>query len=547
MRHFIRGAAVAACAASNLAIIAAPASADQVIMPYQCKVERGRVLLSPANERGYEIIGSRRQQPFLFCIDGQSDRCRLRMLHRFEIVCGTARVPWATVAAAAARHAGRDAWIEGGQLHVAQGFGSPGQYAGAGAGCVDAPWSRGPSRAPSPIGGYDKPCHGRPPHVVAFPPGLAPLNEVGARLVLAQTKPSPPPAPISVAASQALATAPSAPPAIATAQAPTPLIAPPPPVVLNEAPAPNAPASIDFLPSSLQVAAAPIPPEWSAGPASAIPVAVPMPFRTPLQQPAAQPLPVTSSQPEPVAARQQIAATPPWIVTVSPDNEEITAAIYSGGASGVRVWIIAAFALSTAMAALAWALRQGRIPVAHRTSGSLARTRIQLPLDPEARALEDLRNAAVQLRSNAETMLEHLRQAPALRGVLRQELDLIVQRMSDPGAPNAEPPTPRQRRQRLQAGIRELHRVIKITEGATASFSSGAPRPTLPTTRDEAYALLGVNDSVSEPTLKKLIDALRMSWHPDHARDDADRVLREERIKQINVAWELVTSKRAAG
>ncbi len=120
-----------------------------------------------------------------------------------------------------------------------------------------------------------------------------------------------------------------------------------------------------------------------------------------------------------------------------------------------------------------------------------------------------------------------------------------MQRLSEAGQPGAAPLTPRQRRQRLQAGIRELHRVIKIAEGAAASFASSAPRPKMPTSRDEAFALLGVNDSVGEATLKKLVDALRMSWHPDHARDEDDRMHREERIKQINVAWELVTGRRS--
>ena len=64
--------------------------------------------------------------------------------------------------------------------------------------------------------------------------------------------------------------------------------------------------------------------------------------------------------------------------------------------------------------------------------------------------------------------------------------------------------------------------------------------------RGEAYQLLGVNADVSEGTLKKLVDALRMTWHPDHARDEQDRLLREDRIKQINIAWDLISDKRQA-
>ena len=62
----------------------------------------------------------------------------------------------------------------------------------------------------------------------------------------------------------------------------------------------------------------------------------------------------------------------------------------------------------------------------------------------------------------------------------------------------------------------------------------------------EAYDVLGVNADVSEDVVKKIVDALRMSWHPDHARDEEDRRAREERIRRINVAWDLITSKRVA-
>jgi hypothetical protein len=35
-----------------------------------------------------------------------------------------------------------------------------------------------------------------------------------------------------------------------------------------------------------------------------------------------------------------------------------------------------------------------------------------------------------------------------------------------------------------------------------------------------------------------------MSWHPDHARDEADRCLREDRIRQINIACDLISQNR---
>jgi DnaJ-class molecular chaperone len=56
---------------------------------------------------------------------------------------------------------------------------------------------------------------------------------------------------------------------------------------------------------------------------------------------------------------------------------------------------------------------------------------------------------------------------------------------------------------------------------------------------------MGVAASANMAALKKIVDGLRLSWHPDLARDEADRQLRELRLKQINAAWEIIQGKRA--
>jgi hypothetical protein len=68
----------------------------------------------------------------------------------------------------------------------------------------------------------------------------------------------------------------------------------------------------------------------------------------------------------------------------------------------------------------------------------------------------------------------------------------------------------------------------------------------IPQTRAEAVQMLGigVSSSANEQAMKKIVDGLRLSWHPDLARDDADRHLREFRIKQINAAWDLIQGRR---
>jgi hypothetical protein len=69
----------------------------------------------------------------------------------------------------------------------------------------------------------------------------------------------------------------------------------------------------------------------------------------------------------------------------------------------------------------------------------------------------------------------------------------------------------------------------------------------MPQTRAEAMQILGVGvtPTASEVAIKKIVDGLRQSWHPDHAKDEADRAMRELRSKQINAAWELLRRQRA--
>lgn len=68
----------------------------------------------------------------------------------------------------------------------------------------------------------------------------------------------------------------------------------------------------------------------------------------------------------------------------------------------------------------------------------------------------------------------------------------------------------------------------------------------IPHTRAEALQMLGmgVSRDATEAAMKKIVDGLRLSWHPDLAKDEADRQLREFRVKQINAAWDLIQGKR---
>jgi hypothetical protein len=133
-----------------------------------------------------------------------------------------------------------------------------------------------------------------------------------------------------------------------------------------------------------------------------------------------------------------------------------------------------------------------------------------------------------------------------LRDVLQSELDGLRERGADLarrvrriGAERANA--------MLRSLTRDLDRITRIAHGAARRaedeelIDAEAPASVF-----EAYRILGLNPEAPYVAVKKVVDALRMSWHPDHARDEMDRLFRERRIKQINAAWDLLKSGRAA-
>jgi hypothetical protein len=66
----------------------------------------------------------------------------------------------------------------------------------------------------------------------------------------------------------------------------------------------------------------------------------------------------------------------------------------------------------------------------------------------------------------------------------------------------------------------------------------------IPRTREEACEVLGANPDAGEAAIRKIVEGLRQSWHPDLATSEADRLMREQRTTQINVAWDIVSGKR---
>jgi hypothetical protein len=161
-------------------------------------------------------------------------------------------------------------------------------------------------------------------------------------------------------------------------------------------------------------------------------------------------------------------------------------------------------------------------------------------------ALANAAWAAATLLDQIEQAVHGLGEGTPLRDVLEEELTHIHQRLVATRAAALDGGAPGKAAAQYRALVRELERVKRIANSAAASLAGARPVMAMPSTKADAYQLLGVNPDVNEGILKKLVDALRMTWHPDHARSEHDRVLREERIKQINVAWELICEKRQA-
>jgi hypothetical protein len=109
---------------------------------------------------------------------------------------------------------------------------------------------------------------------------------------------------------------------------------------------------------------------------------------------------------------------------------------------------------------------------------------------------------------------------------------------------------------RLSIGEPKRARAVARAEHATAgpsaiwSTAAGAS-PTwneeVPQTRLEALRVLGmgVTGDANLAAIKKIVDGLRQTWHPDLARDPSEREIREKRMKQINVAWDILAAKPA--
>ena len=514
MRALTRRAGVPLLLITSLSLIAPAAHADELlVMPYACTMVGGRPLLTRAPEQSYRIIGRREQRTHTACSPANREMCRNWTVHRFDLECEGARVPWVSVVASVAEETSRRAWMEDGRLLLR----------------MPPSWSFEPDDPCARPQGFDysfgfgrmrRYCADRramaPPPIVEMPFGFAPMLGIDGIFVRSSgpnsgpVMPSPPPVsalppapPPRVARTEPAQPPRAEPPAPLPAERPEPLpertpkaapaeTVPPPKAMVHPAPQPAPAAPAAKVPSTAPHA---VPP--AAG-APVVPKIINRPETASTDAPEQnQPVTTVPKTDVPGSEASKIAANPPSKDVVQPKppaapkaNPEpsLTVSLLSVAGSpttgvvafaGLALFLVAAFAL---------ARRRERLSGKHAHdigSVSLSRARGQLvPAGPR-------RPSAV--------------------------------------APSPSPPPP-----------------PAPAQHSAAQRTTPAWVDRIPQTRAEALQMLGIGVSrdATETAMKKIVDGLRLSWHPDLAKDEADRQLREYRLKQINTAWDLIQGKR---
>lgn len=483
----VSGVATSTRAAEPIAVASGP---ERLVMPYSCTVEDGKVVLRSGPERPFTIVEARQERPFTTCNPPFSNNCRTMSVHKFDVSCGGVAVPWVSVAAATGRSKVGRAWLEKGHLNMTR---KADATTGSARSCSDKS-----AQAASTASGECLPWRvSREVERMVLPEGFAPAAEFGARFIAGA--------------------------------------------------GPGAPEA-----NTVTLAKA-------DGTLASEPETQPHEFTI-----VREPLPDVTAAINPGNPGPQIELDENWITVVEARDVSDTAP--HSATSRVMTFFSWALALA-ALSAAGWFGWQQRaaltaVPwpgVSAEAAFSFARTTATTIVNRVADyfhqnegtgATHDplLANAAEnvsQMLQQAEKTVLDLTAAAPLREVLQKDLASVRQRLT---AAKAAALDGDGSVVKLVAQFRSLNRELahiqRIAESATQSLSGSRTTPAMPTTKAEAYTVLGVNPDVSESILKRMVDALRMTWHPDYAKDEADRLQREVRIKQINIAWDLINDKR---
>lgn len=556
------------------ATIAATASAraEQLVMPFACDARGGEVRLTPSDQHAYQVYGRREHHIFTACSPTESSRCRNWMIHRFDMDCGGERVSWLKVADAARRYMRADAFVDAGKMHLRLGshwsagrddpygdrrrarqgdrYGDGAPYGGEARGSVEEiidlpagfapafglPVSfeggsgprdsfdavEGPPPAPKPYEDnarwpdeedytpegerryaqgssnefYDRGSGGSryattreaAPSVPKplNPPATKPPQKVQSAAEEKAREPDKRADNSDAASSQKTGSTVAAGSAKSLQPGKTATKSEAPPA---EAPKPAAPkaeaaASETQKPTSPEGTGTPVMPTIlnAPGAAATLHAAETSPPKAEAVTSSAAPAPEKPSSPQPQAGEQHVASSDP------PAKTETTIPVIglpsaSSPDQGTFAfapwhWLLVTGA-GVLLTSVAWLF------LARRNNGFDA----GLPRDLSAISLDGAPGANTSLM------------------------------------PFSEPPRP----------------VPTLDAVGPASLSIPAKTEVrMPETLPEALEVLGASSDAGPGVLKKIVEGLRQSWHPDLARSEEDRSYREQRMAQINVAWDII-------
>jgi len=489
---------------------AANATVERIALPFMCRVEAGKVRLTPSRERHYPIFGRSAPVAVTACEDGSTAQCRTLQTYRFRMACGQKQVSWSDVALAIGGRRTSKVWASNGRMHLL--VLRPGVNGRA---CADG---GGDEIATSALDGR---CASAHQAQFAMAPGYAPLELFGARLL------QPSEVPFAAEADSTITGSLETEAAVGATE-------PKPPATAGE----------------------------KAGPAAA-PSGLPNDAQRRVRSLRdriilTEPLPDVEDLARSRVLADASGAAQTWLTTIR-RSDEASVAVHAGSSSfsaELLVWAM----LTTLFAAAGWTAWTRQQVLAEKIAAGVGEGRLWRSLATLAerfRTSPQLGNQAADgvfpvasisaaLRET-ERMVALLPESSPLRRVIDDELQRCCQRFSVAKAAAADAAGPGQiNATAFRVIMRDIDRIRRIAEGAHASGDSASSADRMPASSAEAYEVLGVNARASEATIKKVTDALRMSWHPDLAQDDDDRLQREQRIKQINAAFDIVSGQRSA-
>ena len=513
-------------------------SEETLVMPYSCMVEGGEPVLTPSDDKGYRIIGTRTQRDFTACSPTRPSHCRRWSIHKFKVDCGGKTVPWASIVAASDGY--RSAWVEDGRFVMRMPWTwtlSP-----------DDPCARLRRFGRRPFGRHTRYCNHRradaPKPTLKMPAGFAPMFGIDAIFVKTNSQQGDNFPDLQRDKEEKSA-------------------------VVLDADLDGAPRQIPPLPlknnirqNGAAVAQNSPPESITPAPESDAPAQEEKKAQSE-QQPEKQgetpPEEKTNSHPTPASKETEPTGHPhaPTIINAQLDKPTKTSQPITMPRSVASAPFKAATQKSQTPAAET-VKRFDFVPKPQKSSNE-----VPAGVMAQSGKTGGRDNSPSNIGSN-ENLDDKLTMVLAGATVLGLGLIVIgivlLKRKRDSSQEiSRDISTVSIGGDKLpaQSATRDVALLKKenqdIANPPEPQKQTPAPPPAskladaIPKTRKDAFEVLGVSitPDASPTAIKKIVDGLRLSWHPDHAADEADRRIRESRMKQINAAWEIISQRNS--